>query len=342
MKIQPEKILTILVTLIFIVFLIYIFRDMSAQEFLNAFKLFSFKYLFWIVTLYYFTMYLRGVRWKALLMDNPKYSNWHLGTVFIVGSMLNSFLPARAGDIYRAYYLGENKNESKMKIFGSVIFERIQDGISVFFILLFAVLFYCKNNPVITGAVYFFGIIFIGSMLIFYLIFKFNKIDFVCGKIKDFLTKLKLIKLCKVVESINKHANSFMTGFEVLESTSLSIKSIIMSAIIWGIECYVAYLILASFNLSLPFSASLFVISLISFSGMLPSTSIFFGPYQAAYLIALGIYGVNKSTILAISLVHPVLLVTMLTIVGIYYLYKFNFSLDKIKEAKKEFEQYEE
>ena len=67
---------------------------------------------------------------------------------------------------------------------------------------------------------------------------------------------------------------------------------------------------------------------------MLPSTSIFFGPYQAAYLIALGIYGVKKSEILAISLVHPVILIILLTVVGLYYLYKFNFSLDKIKEAQ--------
>ena len=71
---------------------------------------------------------------------------------------------------------------------------------------------------------------------------------------------------------------------------------------------------------------------------MLPSTSIFFGPYQAAYLIALGIYGVNKSTILAISLVHPILLIAMLVVVGLYYLYKFNFSLDKIKEAQSDLE----
>ncbi len=341
MKIQPKKLFTILVTFLFIAFLVYIFRDMSFEEFVNAFKLFHFKYLFWIVSLYYFTMYLRGIRWKALLMDNPKYSNYHLGVVFIVGSMLNSFLPARAGDIYRAYYLGENKDESKMKIFGSVILERIQDGISVFFILLFAVLFYCKNNPIIINAVYFFGFIFIGSMIAFYLIYKFNKIDYICNKFEGIFKRIKLNKLCKTIASLNKHANSFMDGFEVLDSAKLSIKSAIMSAFIWTIECYVAYLILASFNLSLPFSASLFVISLISFSGMLPSTSIFFGPYQAAYLLALGIYGVNKSTILAISLVHPVLLVIMLAIVGIYYLYKFNFSLDKIKEAQKEFEQDE-
>lgn len=333
---NKKKILTILVTIIFLVFLVYIFKDMSAEEFVNAFKMFSFKYLFWIVFLYYLTMYFRGVRWKALLMDNPKYSNWHLGAVFIVGSMLNSFLPARAGDIYRAYYLGENKQENKMKIFGSVILERTLDGISVFFILLFGVLFYCKNNPVILSATYFFGAVFIGSMIAFYLIFKFNKIDFVCQKTENILEKIHLNGLSGIVKSLNKHANSFMEGFEVLDNWKLTLKSAIMSAVVWGIECYVAFLILESFNLSLPFSASLFVISLISFSAMLPSTSIFFGPYQAAYLIALGIYGVNKSTILAISLVHPVLLVTLLTVVGIYYLYKFNFSLDKIKEAQQE------
>lgn len=333
---NKKRLFTILVTIAFLVFLVYIFKDMSVSEFIHAFKMFSFKYLFWIIVLYYSTMYLRGIRWKALLMDNPKYTNWHLGSVFIVGSMLNSFLPARAGDIYRAYYLGENKQENKMKIFGSIILERTLDGICVFFILLFAVLFYCRNNPIILNVIYFFGIVFIGSMIVFYLIFKFNKIDFVCKKIEDILNKIKLSKLCKIIESLNKHANSFMKGFEVLDSLKLTFKSIFTSALIWGIECYVVYLILASFNLSLPFSASLFVISLISFSGMLPSTSIFFGPYQAAYLIALGIYNVNKSTILAVSLVHPILLVVLLTIVGLYYLYKFNFSLDKLKEVQEQ------
>ena len=342
MKIEKKKVFTLLVTLIFIAFLIYIFRDISAQEFVNAFKLFSFKYLFWIVVLYYLSMFFRGVRWKALLLDDKKYSSLHLGIVFIVGSMLNSFLPARAGDIYRAYYLGENKNEKKMKVFGSIILERIQDGISVFLILLFAVLFYCKNNPAIISATYFFGFVFIGSMITFYLIYKFNKIDFVCEKIENILVKIRLNKLCGVVKSMNKHANSFMEGFVVLDDTKSFIKSVVMSALVWGLECYVAYLILASFNLSLPFSASLFVISLISFSGMLPSTSIFFGPYQAAYLLALGIYGVSKSTILAISLVHPILLIVMLVVVGLYYLYKFNFSLDKIKEAQNDLGQKEE
>ena len=330
---SKKKIIAFLITLIF---LILIFYKIDLSKLVETFKLFNFKYIIPISVLYYFTMYLRGIRWKALLMDDSKYSAFHLGAVFLVGSMLNIFLPARAGDVYRAYYLGENKNEKKMKLFGSIILERTQDGISVFFILLFAVLFYCSKNPVILSLAYTIGFIFIGSMIAFYLIFKFNKIDWMCQKLENFVTKIKLEKLCGIIQSLNKHANSFMEGFEVLDSFKLTFKSVVMSGLIWGIECYVAYLIIASFNLSLPFSASLFVISLISFSTMLPSTSVFLGPYQYAYIIALGIYGIDKSTTLAVSTIHQGILMILLTIVGVYYLIKFNFSIKQIEEVKDE------
>ncbi len=330
---SKKKILAFLIT---IIFLVLIFYKIDLTKLIETFKLFNFKYIIPIAVLYYFTMYLRGIRWKALLMDDKKYSPYHLGAVFLVGSMLNIFLPARAGDVYRAYYLGENKNEKKMKLFGSIILERTQDGISVFFILLFAVLFYCSKNPIITSLACTIGFIFIGSMIAFYLIFKFNKIDWICQKLENFVRKIKLEKLCGVIQSLNKHANSFMEGFEVLDSLKLTFKSAVMSALIWGIECYVAYLIISSFNLSLPFSASLFVISLISFSTMLPSTSVFLGPYQYAYIIALGIYGIDKSTTLAISTIHQGILMIMLTIVGVYYLIRFNFSIKQIENVKKE------
>lgn len=273
-------------------------------------------------------MYLRGVRWKFLLLDNPKYTSYLLGAVFTVGSMLNIFLPARAGDVYRAYYLGDTKHEKKMKIFGSIILERTLDGICVFLILLWAVLAYAKT-PWMLHLSYMIGSLFIGSFIIFYLIFRFNKVDFICEKIIRFCKKLPEIiakPSIKIIEGINVHTNSFMEGFEVLNSFKYSAQSFIMSIIIWLIECYVAYLIINSFHMSLGFSAALFVISLISFSTMIPSTSVFLGPYQYAYILALGIYGVDKSTALAISTVHQGILIIILTLIGGFYLLKFNYS----------------
>lgn len=331
---KKRKIVALLIT---IAFLVLIFYKMDWVELFKTFKMFDAKNLLIIVPVYVLTLYLRGVRWKSLLLGNKKYSSYHLGAVFTVGSMLNIFLPARAGDMYRAYYLGDNKQEKKMKLFGSIILERTLDGICVFLILLAAILMYCKQQWILNVA-YMIGFLFIGSFIAFYLIFKFNKVDFICKKMIQVCSKLPKNpskSLTKLIEKTEGHINSFMEGFEVLDSFRYSMEAFVMSLIVWGIECYVAFLIINSFHINLGFSAAMFVLSLISFSTMIPSTSVFLGPYQYAYILALGIYNIDKSTALAISTVHQGILAIMLSVIGFYYLMKFNFSLkDSVAKDK--------
>lgn len=333
---SKKKIIALLIT---ILFLGLIFYKIDLATLIETFKMFDLKSLWTIVPLYISTLYLRGIRWKSLLLDKQKYSAYNLGTIFTVGSMLNIFLPARAGDIYRAYYLGDKKQEKKMKLFGNIILERTLDGICVFLILLAAILLYC-NQAWILNLAYMIGALFLGSFIAFYLIFKFNKINYICEKLiqmSKFFPQKIASALTTVIEKANHHVNSFMEGFEVLDSGKYSAQAFVMSVIIWLIECYVAYLIINSFHLNLGFSAALFVISLISFSTMIPSTSVFLGPYQYAYILALRIYGIDKTTALAISTVHQGILVIILTIIGGFYLLKFNFSLkpDEKEEAEK-------
>lgn len=323
---KKRKIFALLISL---AFLVLIFYKIDFSKLLQTFKLFDLKNLFLIVPIYVLTLYLRGVRWKSLLLGEKKYDSFNLGAVFTVGSMLNIYLPARAGDVYRAYYLGKEKSEKKMKIFGSIILERTLDGICVFLILLAAVLLYSKQQWIL-NLTYLIGALFIGSFLVFYLIFKFNKVDFICNKLSEICLKLPdagAKPLTRLIQQVNKHTNSFIEGFEVLNSLKYSFEAFAMSVFIWLIECYVAYLIINSFHLNFGFSTALFVISLISFSTMIPSTSVFLGPYQYAYILALGIYNTDKSTALAISTVHQGILAIILTVIGLYYLYKFNISL---------------
>ena len=73
------------------------------------------------------------------------------------------------------------------------------------------------------------------------------------------------------------------------------------------------------------FAASLFVISLISFSTMIPSASSFIGPYQYAYILALGIFGIDKSTTLGISTIHQTILLLTQGLMCGYIVLKNNF-----------------
>lgn len=330
---SKRKIVALLIT---ILLLCVIFYKINWSELLQTFKSFDFKNIWLIVPLYVLTLYIRGIRWKALLLNDKKYSALHLGEVFTVGSMLNVFLPARAGDVYRAYYLGSVKGEKKMKVFGSIILERTLDGISVFFMLLIAILLYCKQQWILHIA-YGIGALFIGSLIAFYIIFKFNKVDSICNFLSGAALKLPQKISDAAVKSIEKvcsYTKSFMEGFEVLDYPKFWLIACVTSIFVWGIEAYVAFLIVDSFGLGLGFSAGLFVLSLISFSTMIPSTSVFLGPYQVAYLMALGIFGIEKSTALAVSTVHQGLLIIMLTVIGLYFLLKFNISMKDIKNSE--------
>ncbi|MBR6098232.1 flippase-like domain-containing protein [bacterium] len=320
---SKKKIIALIITVVLLGLILY---KINWSVLIETFKLFDCKKILPVAFLYIVSLYLRGIRWKALFLNDNKYSAYNLAEIFTVGSMLNSFLPARAGDIYRAYYLGHVKQEKKMKVFGSVILERMFDGLTVFLFLMIAVILYCKQQWIL-NLTYFIGAFFISCMLFSYFIFRFNKIDWVGEKFIGITNKMPekiAVPIGNFITKMCEYANSFVEGFEVLCSFKYSLITFVLSIIIWLIECYIAYLVFASFNYNLGFSTSLFVISLTSFSSMIPSTSIFLGPYQYAYILALGLYGVSKSATLAISTIHQGILMLVLTVFGGIFLLKFN------------------
>lgn len=310
-----------------------IFYKINWAELFTTLKNFKIKYLLYISPLYIFTLYLRGIRWKNLLLNDKKYSSFNLMQVFTVGSMLNTFLPARAGDLYRACYLGEIKSEQKMKVFGSVIFERIMDGIAVL-ILLVAALFMHNESGFLLNTAYLAGGLFLFGFIFAYWMFKYNKTDIIFTGIENFFRKYSVTKIADLTVSIKNYAKSFISGFEVFSCNKCLFNAFVLSLIIWIIETVIAYMVMISLNLPITITSALFVTSLTSLSTVIPSTSVFLGPYQYAYIIALGLNTplITKSSALACATVHQAILILILTILGNIWLLKFNITLPKFKK----------
>lgn len=314
---KKKQIVLLVITLIF---LVMVFNKVNFATLAETVKTFDIKYLAAIVAVFLLSLYVRGIRWKFLLMNDPKYSAFNLAEIFTVGNMLNIFMPARAGDIYRAYYLGEEKNEKKLKIFGTIILERLFDGIAMFCILLCAILLYSDAQWILNLTLGI-GAVFIVGILTFYLIFKYNKSREVCRVI---VSHIKSEKLQKLIRKLTTYMNIFIKGFSAFNRPAYMLLILALSFVAWGLEGVVACLIVNSFGLKLGILAGLFVLTLTSFSTMIPSTSVFVGPYQAAYILALGLFGIEKSQTLAISAVHQIILILIFTIVGGLIMLKFN------------------
>lgn len=338
MKINKKNIIAILISIIFIVI---IFHNIDFARLVNTFKLFNYKIILLIVPLFLIAMLLRGLRWKYILHNDKTYSAQELTEVYILGAALNIYLPARAGDFFRAYFLGKKHNKSKLKLFASIVLERVFDGLATLSILILAVSLYHKtrfglNLSIISGT------IFIGAIIALYLLYKFNKTDKICSNLKNFSSKFssKIASMaCTLIEKINTCFNSFIEGLESLAQIKTTLYICGLSAVIWSIECLMTYLVIINFGYDVSFSISLFVISFIAFATVIPSTSIFIGPYQYAFILALAIYKIDKSQALAIAFTQQIITLLIITTVSFLIVMKNNMQdrdiiIEEIKEAQ--------
>jgi len=84
---------------------------------------------------YYLSFPLRAVRWRILLenvgftkangVELPKF--WKLTEIIFISWFANSIVPAKLGDLYRAYLLRQESGVSATRTFGTIMAERLLD-----------------------------------------------------------------------------------------------------------------------------------------------------------------------------------------------------------------------
>lgn len=128
---QPRTIVSILVPLIVIVGFVYLNRSqlgtvpgliLSANPLLFAAAF----------AIYYFGFPLRGYRWSQLLKGTgTDVSTRDATEILFLSWLVNCVVPAKLGDVYRAYLLKINSTASLSRTLGTVFIERILDLIVI-------------------------------------------------------------------------------------------------------------------------------------------------------------------------------------------------------------------
>lgn len=124
---QPRTILSIAVPLAIIAFFLYLNRDRLAQvpelilQANPALVLLAF-------VVFYLGFPLRGYRWSRLLRETGfRIPLKDSVEILYLSWFVNCVVPAKLGDVYRAYLLKMNSSASLSRTFGTVFMERILD-----------------------------------------------------------------------------------------------------------------------------------------------------------------------------------------------------------------------
>ena len=336
MKKNKKKIILLLITCIFLYF---VFVNLDVKELLNVMKQFNVWYILPLAVSILCSLSVRGMVFKQLLHNSIKPPISELAHLCITTAAMNIVLPARAGDIFRAFYVGHKYNTDKVKIFGTVMLERIFDIVVIFSFLLIGIFIYHKNQTAI-NLCSFAGICgIIGFAMVLYA-YKYNKTDTICNFLIEKTKKFPLSDFIgKLISFVNKTDRKFFNGFGVIEHPKYLFTAILSSFGVWFFECLNFYMTMQGFGCEIHWSVTLFLISFIALACMVPSTSIFIGPYQMAVIAAFSLYNIGKETALAISIVEQAVVVISTSIIAVTFMMKNNISYKELKQDIKNSQQ---
>jgi uncharacterized protein (TIRG00374 family) len=92
------------------------------------------------------TMVAKALRWGLLFYPSHRGLRFSaLLSALLVGQMANSLLPARLGDLARVYLIGEAEGPHKLFALGTVVVEKLLDGLML--LLLLGLLFLAMPLP---------------------------------------------------------------------------------------------------------------------------------------------------------------------------------------------------
>lgn len=278
---------------------------------------------------------LRARRWRVILDPvAPDLPFGELWRATAVGMMIGNIVPARAGELARAYAL--SKEEPKVSFaaaFASIAVDRVFDAVVILFMLFLAMLdpafpsgTRIADQPVANWAGG--GIIAVVVLLAaLYALVLFPA---------RVLTVYELIvrRVAPGIEARGRDALlAFASGLSVLRAPRRFASVLGWTVLHWLCNAFAFWLGFRAVGIAAPFSAALFVQGIIAIGVAIPSAPGFFGVFEAIAKESLAVYGVGPDLAVAWAIGFHILSFIPITVIGAVYFARLGLRMGELGAA---------
>lgn len=281
------------------------------------------------------TFPLRTIRWRLILRDVdghrlPLAPLWHATAI---GFMANNLLPARAGEVARAYVASRQLPVRFTTALASVGVERVFDGLVM--LGLMAVAIAAPSFPaetlvggrslsaLATSAALFFGVVLLLALVVVHRPAPWLALF---GRIARRLLP------ARGAERVVHWADGIVAGLAVLKSPVRFGGVVFWSLVLWLTNAAAFAVCFKAFGLNVPLEGALLLQGVIGFGVALPSTPGFVGVFEAATLVTLRVYGIESSLAVSYALTYHVTTFIPITVLGLWSLARLRLRLGELHE----------
>jgi hypothetical protein len=280
------------------------------------------------------TFPLRTIRWRILLHsskgDTPFVPVWRATAI---GFMANNVLPARAGEVVRAYAADRLVGVPFSTALASVAVERVFDGVVI--VLLLAIGVAAPGFP--SGAVVgreaaalttTMAATFIGVLVVLIVLTR--------SKDRALPTAERLIRRvipARLAERAIVLLHNLVAGFGVLHSGRDIFRVILWTSVQWLVNAASYVFAFFAFHLAVPISAALVMQGVVAFGVALPQAPGFFGVFEGLSKLVLVPYGIGESEAVSFAIGTHMGWFAPITIIGLVILARTGLSLKDLRSG---------
>ncbi len=269
----------------------------------------------------------RAVRWRYILRPVARIGLLPVFSLLSIGFMANNVLPARLGELVRAYFLSKKTGIRKSLSLATIILERLSDFAALLLSALLVTVFFdmpaaVEHIGIVAGLVFLFFILLLILIHVRTAAVR-HLISILLSPLGDARSK-----------SVMERADAFIQGLRIIKTGRGILWTFALSLFVWGLWTVALHVTLRAFHIDVPLSARLLILAVVNLGALIPSSPGYVGPYHYLCWVCLSVYGVEKSLAFSFAMVLHALWYVPLTCLGFLCLGKEHLSISQIRSVE--------
>jgi glycosyltransferase 2 family protein len=264
---------------------------------------------------------IRAWRWRYILFPvAPSLSFGPLWRSTAIGMMVNNVVPARAGELARAYALSrEPVQVGFAAALGSLVVDRVFDALVILLLLLAVVSIpsfppgkLVINHPVeywlrLAGAI---AAVALGGI---------GLLAFLPRQVIGLWLRVTSRAAPRAAERGRDILNAFATGLAVIRDPMRFVIVFFWAVVGWIINGVSFWMALRALGITTPFASAFFLQSMLAIAVSVPSAPGFMGVFEAVSKASLSVYAVPDTLSVSFALGYHILSFIPITVIGLWY-----------------------
>jgi len=315
----------------------FILYAAAKLDFHKAFEVMLWIHSAWLIpyaAIFFASFYVRAIRLRYITLPLKPVPVGSFVSSVAIGFMGNMVFPLRLGELMRVYVTAKKENLSKSSVLATIVVERVFDLFSLVALLVITLMIArpAGVSPRTLGTLQGVGatvaaVTAAAAVFLYFLSRNGSAINGLINRIFGLMPALASGKGQSLMDS-------FRSGLQVLGHGGHLGSVLFHSCTLWAVNVAVFLLALPLFGLAPSLEIACVMTVFVSVGIALPSSPGFIGPFHAAIVFALGLYGVDVNTALGVAIFVHMFTFSGTVILGIYFAWKEKIGFAELRGVK--------